>query len=75
MIIYNNAPAFREFKEKYNLRKLIEKIKKPKDDPSKIKDDTVRWDVVPTKIPMDEVLSVDFTSQTDYTSDKPKENK
>ena len=75
MIIYNNAPAFREFKEKYNLRKLIEKIKKPKDDPSKIKDDTARWDVVPTKIPMDEVLSVDFTSQTDYTSDKPKENK
>ena len=59
LVIYNNAPALKSFREKYNLRNLMQKIIKPKHDPSRIRDDTARWDVVPTKISMDEVLSTD----------------
>jgi hypothetical protein len=59
IVIYNNAPALKSFREKYNFTALWHKIFKPKQDPSKIKEDGVRWDVVPTKISMDEVLSTD----------------
>ena len=34
-----------------------------KNDPSKVTDDAVRWDVVPTKIEMNEVLSIDLVPQ------------
>ena len=60
IIIYNNAPALKGFREKYNLRNLINKIIKPKHDPSAVRDDAARWDVVPTKIEMNEVLSTDL---------------
>ncbi|MBQ8163559.1 MAG: branched-chain amino acid ABC transporter permease [Clostridia bacterium] len=60
LVIYNNAPALKGFREKYNLRALINKIRKPKNDPSEIRGDAARWDVVPTKIEMDEVLSTDI---------------
>ena len=76
IVIYNNAPALKGFREKYNFKNLIAKIKKGKKDPSADADDTARWDVVPTKIPMDEVLSTDMTPQSEYTPDKPsKEGK
>ena len=60
LVIYNNAPALKGFREKYNLRNLWHKIVKPKHDPAKVRDDAARWDVVPTKIAMDEVLSTDI---------------
>lgn len=72
IIIYRNAPALKGFREKYNLRVLKGKIFKPKNDPSKVRDDRADWDVIPTKIPMDEVLSVDVTPQDTYTPDAPK---
>jgi branched-chain amino acid transport system permease protein len=59
LVIYNNAPALKGFREKYNFKNLWNKIFKPKHDPSKVRDDAARWDVVPTKIAMDEVLSTD----------------
>ncbi len=59
VIIYNNAPALKGFREKYNLRNLWSKLTKPKHDPAKDKNDSARWDVVPTKIEMNEVLSTD----------------
>lgn len=59
LVIYRNAPALKPFREKYNFTALWHKIFKPKQDPSKVKEDGVRWDVVPTKISMDEVLSTD----------------
>ena len=64
LVIYRNAPALKSFREKYNFTNLWRKIYKPKDDPSKIGDDAVRWDVVPTKISMDEVLSTDVIIDT-----------
>ena len=61
IVIYNNAPKLKGFRDKYNVGVLLDKLKKH--DASNIKDDKAKWDVVPTKISMDEVLSVDFTPQ------------
>ena len=62
-VIYNNAPALKGIRDKYNLGALVEKFKKSSHDPANIKDDKAKWDVVPTKISMDEILSVDIVPQ------------
>ena len=61
IVVYNNAPALKGFREKYNLNIFMRKLLRHKHDPSKIKDDAAKWDVVPTKIEMNEVLSIDLT--------------
>ena len=61
IVIYNNAPALKGFRDKYNLSVLTDKFRRT--DPSHIKDDKAKWDVVPTKISMDEILSVDLAPQ------------
>ena len=61
IVIYNNAPALKTFRDRYSLSVLLRKVFKHKSDPSKVKDDAHKWDVVPTKIEMNEVLSVDMT--------------
>jgi len=63
IVIYNNAPALKSFREKYNLTVLMHKLFRHKADPSSIKDDQAKWDVVPTKIEMNEVLSIDLVPQ------------
>ena len=76
MVVYNNAPALKPFREKYNLKNLFAKVFGSRHDPSKVHDDEAKWDRVPTKIRMDEVLSVDLQPNTAYTPDKaPKEDK
>ena len=60
LVIYNNAPALKGFREKYNFKNLWNKIFKPNHDPARVRDDAARWDVVPTKIEMNEVLSTDI---------------
>lgn len=59
LVIYRNAPALKSFREKYNGKNLWAKIVKTKFNPAKDKGDSARWDVVPTKIEMNEVLSTD----------------
>ncbi|MBO5041389.1 MAG: branched-chain amino acid ABC transporter permease [Clostridia bacterium] len=59
IIIYNNAPALKNFRDRVSLSKLLKKLFRHKNDPSSISDDAAKWDVVPTKIEMNEVLSVD----------------
>ena len=63
IVIYNNAPALKNFRDKYNVGALVKKLVKPKHDPAHIKDDAAKWVVVPTKIEMNEILSVDMTPQ------------
>ena len=77
LVIYNNAPALRGFRNKYNIRNLFAMLRKnKKHNPAEHKDDEAKWDRVPTKIMMDEVLSVDLQVSSPYTSDKPqKEDK
>ncbi len=60
IVNYNNAPALKNFRDRYNFAALWRKIFRHHD-PSSVKDDTLKWDVVPTKIEMTEVLSVDMT--------------
>lgn len=64
IVIYNNAPALKSFRDKYSISSFIEKHKKHHD-PANINDDKAKWDVVPTKISMDEILSIDLTPQDD----------
>lgn len=70
LIIYRNAPALKGFREKWNLKNYVAKLRKH--DPAKIHDDEAKWDRVPTKIMVDEVLSVDIQTSSPYTPDKRK---
>ena len=74
IVIYNNAPALKSFRDKYNLGVLSKKLIKSKNDPSHVHDDEAKWDVVPTKISMDEILSVDMKPQS-LSADKNKGGK
>ena len=58
IVIYNNAPGLKNFRNRFNLKNLIAKIVKPVNRPSKDRDDEARWHRVPTKIEIDETLSV-----------------
>ena len=58
LVIYNNAPKLKSFREKYNIQALFAKFRKH--DPAAERNDSGRWDVVPTKIEMNEVLSTDI---------------
>jgi len=69
LVIYNNAPALKWVRDKYNVGVLVSKLEKH--DPAHIRDDKAKWDVVPTKISMDEILSIDVTPQN-LSADKEK---
>ena len=60
IVIYNNAPKLKPFREKYNFKNLVSKIPKPKWVKHHYANDEGKWDRVPTKIEMNEVLSTDF---------------
>lgn len=66
LVIYNNAPALKSFRERHSLKALLRRLWKSKEDPSRQQDDEAKWDRVPTKIEMNEVLSVEMqpTSST-----------
>ena len=70
IVIYNNAPGLKGFRDKYNFGALVKKLIMRKVDPSHINDDKAKWDVVPTKISMDEILSIDMKQQEVYTDKK-----
>lgn len=59
IVIYNNAPSLKFVRERYNVKALVAKVLKKKTDVSYDADDEGKWDRVPTKIKMDELLSVD----------------
>lgn len=60
IVIYNNAPALKGFREKYNLRRLIDRKFRHRSDPAFVREDEASWERIPTKIEMDELLSVDL---------------
>lgn len=70
VIIFNNAPALKPIKEKFNFKAVSSKLFKKK--ASTISDDDVAWNRIETKIEMDELLSVDV-KPTDSSPDKPTE--
>ena len=68
VVVFNNAPKLAGIRERFSLKRLI----KSKRHPSDIHDDEAAWDRVPTKIRMDEVLSVDIIVDEPYSPDKAK---
>ena len=66
LIIYNNAPALKNFRNKYSFSSMLKKMMNRKHDPAHRADDEAKWDRVPTKIEMNEVLSTEIqpTSST-----------
>lgn len=69
-IIFNNAPKLQPLREKLSISRILHE-RKEKKNPASIKNDPAKWDKIPTKIKMDEVLSVDVTPESPYTPDKP----
>ena len=63
IVVYNNAPSLKAFRDKHNISNLIRCFIKAKHDPAKDHGDQAKWDVVPTKIEMNEVLSIDIVPQ------------
>ena len=61
IVIYNNAPALRFLREKYNIRALVSRLLRKHRDASHEIEDAGHWDKIPTKIKMDELLSVDIS--------------
>ena len=61
IIIYNNAPALKNIREKYNLKSFTDNLRSklfPKY--NTYSDDDDAWSRVPTKIDMNEILSTDI---------------
>ena len=72
IVVYNNAPSLRSFREKYNFRKLftflkkkikrmifknIDEKKEKEKEEEDIKEFSGDWSKIPTKIEMDEIVS------------------
>ena len=74
IVIYNNAPILKNFREKYNPKALLIKLLKIKQPESYVKDDEGAWDRIPTKISIDELLSTDIVV-TESVQDPDKEDK
>lgn len=57
IVVYNNAPSLKGFREKYSLKIIIADFLHKEKNPAKISDDEAKWGRIPTKIDMDEVVS------------------
>ena len=68
MVIYKNAPALKGVREKFTFKNIIAMIFKKKPELDKQSDDDARWDVVTTKIEMNEVLSTDLVVEESITT-------
>ena len=78
VVLFNNSPAFKPIREKYGLHNLLGKISFRRK-ASTVTDDRADWNKIETKIPMDEVLSVDFrteeaTPESDSAEKEEKDN-
>ena len=62
IVLFNNAPAFEAVKEKFGFKKLHQRFTARRKE-STVTDDKACWNKIQTKIPMDEVLSVDFRTE------------
>lgn len=72
MILFNNAPVFANFKNRFAPSALIRRMRQKRAHPGDITDDSADWRVIPTKIKMDEILSTDLQPNAAFEPDKPK---
>ena len=73
IVLFNNSPTFEPIKEKLGIHKIVEKVFSRRK-PGTITDDKADWNKIETKIPMDEVLSVDFRTE-EASSERDSEDK
>lgn len=64
LVIYNNAPALKSFRERHSLKKYMQRLIRVKHDPARRADDEAKWDRVPTKISMNEILTTEIQPKT-----------
>lgn len=71
LVVWNNAPALRRVREKYSLGSLLDKLR-ARILPHKANEDSesAAWDKIPTKIPMDAILSTDMQPDRAFTPDR-----
>lgn len=70
LVIFNNAPKLAPIKEKISPKAIFGRMRKKKS-PGSFEDDRADWRQIPTKISMDEILSVDLQQGNEFTPDKP----
>ena len=75
LVIYNNAPALKSFRDTHNINTLLNRLRKKPMDPAAQKDDEAKWDRVPTKIEMNEILSVELNPTSSTMNPDRKEGK
>lgn len=73
VVLYNNAPKLAPVREKYNIdfvkNKLRALVNRRRTEATE-EEDAARWANIPTKITMDEIISVDITPRTPDVGDK-----
>ncbi|NLL62745.1 MAG: branched-chain amino acid ABC transporter permease [Ruminococcaceae bacterium] len=73
VIIFNNAPALKGVRARFNIRSFIRRFSQRKViRPSLRYDDSAEWNQIETKIRMDEILTADLPHNEIYTPD-PRE--
>ena len=78
MVMWNNAPKLAKWRERINIRRLTDWILKNILRHKKAPEGGVEpptnaaWDKIPTKIPMDSILSTDITPDHTFDPDKPE---
>jgi len=78
MVMWNNAPALRNLRERVNMRRFADWLHRlvlrraRKTPEGGVEPPTnAAWDKIPTKIPMDAVLSTDIKPDHSFEADKP----
>ncbi len=61
MVLFNNAPAMQKYRERLSIKHWMDQRARRKAET--VVDDSAVWARVPSKIPMDEVLSVDLRTE------------
>ncbi len=61
MVLFNNAPAMQKYRERLSIKHWLDQRARRKAET--VVDDSAVWARVPSKIPMDEVLSVDLRTE------------
>ncbi len=76
MVMYNNAPKLAPLRNRLSWRRLIDTVMhklRDKHEPTAHEPGSnVEWDRIPTKIPMDSILSTDLTPDHTFEADKPE---
>lgn len=75
IVIFGNAPALQRFRDKYDFRKILARMKKKPIDPADVQDDAAKWANIPTKITMNEVVSSNLSGSEEIINASDRREK